>query len=282
MLGAGAIAWAPPNAYPDASVLPLGEQVERTLVHTADGARATLSPPFLEALECPELLTELGMHFAGRLIDALPALARTKRLRELTLTVKDSALAANDDTTVLAALPLESLTLTLPDSVAEPFPHWIGALPLLRSISLRYESAVDLTTAAYALPNLERLELSAVNALPAALSRFSGLRYLRVDGWRLRELPASLVELANLEELYVDPVRALPDVPEGFERLRALRTVRLGHLTTPEIPRALFRMPWLQRVELISARRWPESEGEALRHALPGAHIFVAFTGNAV
>jgi hypothetical protein len=276
----GRMAWGSsvaPALHPDL----LAEIVERRLVHTPGGASAQLSIEGLASLECPELLTSLHLWGQG-LAATLPQLVRAKGLRELTLAVpehdRDLAHAS-----ALATLPIESLTLELSARPPPPWPCWIAEISSLRSLALRYTDrgtdggAVAIPAEISSIERLEALSLSGVGSLPDDLGRLASLRALEIRGWKLVGLPRS----TKLERLSVDPVLALPGVPEGFERLTALRDLRLGHLDTPELPRVLLRMPWLTRVHLIAARRWPAAQEAELRAALPAAYVSVAFTGNA-
>lgn len=283
----GSCAWSPDQRPAVGDELPRGELVESALDHAPDGVTGTFGAPAeLAALECPELLTAVLLCATNPRAD-LALLARSPHLRRLSL-VAPTLAGGPDEARALATLPIEQLSLTLPATNPPAYPDWIAALPRLRALAINYSDrgtsggAVDPPDALCELPALEHLDLSGVRTLPDRLGRLAALQTLRVFGLHLTALPPALGELARLERLTVDPALALAGLPEGFERLRALRFVRLGHLTTPEVPRALFRMPWLRTVQLVSARRWPASEAEALRRALPDAQISIAFTGNAV
>lgn len=265
--------------------LPRGEVAEHSLKHSASGAHAELRPEDFAALECPELLTSLSLWNVG-VGPALRTLGRAPHLRTLSIQGADITGDA-DEGRALAALPLESLTVTVPSNSAVLAPGWIASLPSLRSLTLHYPKnstdggGADLPASVCALSSLTSLTVSGVRSLPDSLDRLTELRSLSVRGWYFVGLPPSLVEMTRLETLRVDPTLRLPGVPEGFERLTSLRELRLGHLSTPEVPEALLRMPWLRRLELISGRRWNEPQVDSLRRALPDTSVFVAFTGNA-
>lgn len=281
----GRMAWNrwPPGDATDPELR--AEIVEHELVHSAGGASAELSPEQLAALECPELLTSLRLAYHG-VRAAIATLDRAPSLRSLELTT-DELTNDPEEARALARLPLESLTLTLDARARVLLPAWIADLPHLRSLALRYSdagvdrAAVDLPAALSTLDRLESLELSGVGTVPSDLGRLANLRALKIRGWSFTGLPMSVTWLTQLETLSVDPVLALPGVPDGFERLVALCSVRLGHLYTPELPRVLLRMPWLRRVELVSGRRWPAEQEAELRRALPDAYVSVGLTGNA-
>lgn len=163
-------------------------------------------------------------------------------------------------------------------------PRWLAHLPSLRALALRFTvrgtsaGAVEVPDSIATLSRLETLTLSGVGVLPDTLGQLVGLRELDIRGWKLVGLPASLTALTGLVKLSVDAVLALAGLPEGFERLTALRDLHLGHLDTPELPRVLLSMPWLERVHLIAARRWPDAQEAALRAALPRAYVSVGFS----
>lgn len=266
-------------------VLPRGEVAEHSLKHSASGAHGELRPEDFAALECPEVLTSLSLGYVG-VGQALRALDRAPHLRALSIQGADITGDAQEGR-ALAALPLESLAVTVPSNSAVLVPGWIASLPSLRSLTLHYPKNstdagdADLPALVCALPSLASLTVSGVRSLPDSLDRLTDLRALSVRGWYFVGLPPSLAKMQSLETLRVDPTLRLPGVPEGFERLTALREVRLGHLSTPEVPEALLRMPWLRRLELISGRRWSASQVDSLRSALPDTSVFVSFTGNA-
>jgi hypothetical protein len=237
----GRMAWgAPPPSHLHPELV--AELAERKLVHTAAGVSAQLSAAELTALECPELLTKLRTWGPAA---ELTGLARAAHLRELCLA---SDITELDRVRGLEALQLESLVLESEAPARVTLPRWLPQLASLRALALRFTvhgvdaAAVALPPSIATLSRLETLTLSGIGALPDALGQLVGLRELDIRGWKLVGLPASLGALTGLVKLSVDAVLALPGLPEGFERLTALRDLRLGHLDTPELPRVLLSM----------------------------------------
>ncbi len=278
------IAWGGGASFVS-GVLSRGELAEHSLKHMRYGAWATLKTDALATLECPELLTSLHLWGPG-LVDALSTLSRAPHLHTLEFSGTDFT-GSIDEGLALRVLPIATLTMSFDARSRVPFPPFIEEMPSLRELHLRYKNggvdnaAIDLSGVRCDLPELVSLSFSGVGRLPEDLGRLTHLRSLGVRGWQLASVPPSLTELAELTELRIDPVLVLPGLPDGFDRLRSLRSLRLGHLATPELPRVLLGMPWLRRVELISARRWAAKEETGLRRALPEAYVSITFTRNA-
>ncbi|XP_042467164.1 putative disease resistance RPP13-like protein 1 [Zingiber officinale] len=69
------------------------------------------------------------------------------------------------------------------------------------------------------------------NSLPDSLVKLSHLKYLNLDGTKIRKLPESIKDLANLQTLCLSGCKSLHELPDGITRLSNLRCLRI--LSTP-------------------------------------------------
>lgn len=153
----------------------------------------------------------------------------------------------------LAALPQEVLSLAglrdlyLDDCGLEAFPSGLTELPALRYL------------------NLDR---NSIPALPASLPQ--NLRWLRLNGNRIEEIPDGIGDLAKLERLYLRGNR-LSSLPSGLARCKALTDLDLSRNDLGAFPDAVMELPLLRNLDLsgnVKIDRLPDNAALGAMRAL--------------
>lgn len=109
------------------------------------------------------------------------------------------------------------------------------------------------------MKSLRRLDLSVnrIAQVPATAVAI-GLRALFMRGCQLTEVPPAIVKMTTLEELelssvqYVDDAPRITGLPPGIGALTKLRDLSFHYNVVPELPAALFSLPSLEHLDLMS------------------------------
>ena len=257
--------------------LPIAEVAESVIVHQRDGAKASLTAAQYCALECPELLVELNVQHDAR--DAIPALARARRLRGLALSVGELR-GDIEEGRPMFGLPLERLTLALPEKPAVALPSWLAELRTLRSLHLSYAyhpyaktppDPAAVPASIGALTQLRELSIRNPRSIPDEIGNLTELRMLVVSGYFFLGMPRTIVKCRSLERLHMETGHGFDilGLPEGFEALTQLTDLKLTVLAGDRPPPALLRMPWIERLHILSRLKWSDTDVASLKAALP-------------
>lgn len=196
------------------------------------------------------VLNGRGLREAPAGLGGLPALSA--------LYLRDNALTNFAGLAPLAGL--EELDLSLNRMDAAP-----AELEGLRGLRRLYMAGCGLKSfPRLASPGaLEYLNLdrNAIGSLPGGLP--ASLRWLRLNGNRLRKLPDSIGDLPRLQRLYLEGNR-LSALPDAVGRLRLLEDIDLSGNAFSEFPGVLLGLPRLRNLDLrgnSGIRRLPDDIG---------------------
>lgn len=155
-------------------------------------------------------------------------------------------------------------------------PEPVGQLRNLKKLTignllLKHEFIIEFKNPQ--LNKLKELKITGSNiySLPSEIGELTSLEYLSVQCYKLKGLPSSIGNLQNLKELHIFGAESINYVPETLNQLTSLQWLSLRTLRKGNIPKVLFKMPFLQRLALECET--DRKEIERLKLALPHTEV---------
>ena len=91
-------------------------------------------------------------------------------------------------------------------------------------------------------------------------------------------MPRTIVNCRSLERLHIEAGIGFDilGLPEGFEALTRLTDLKLT-VVAGDRPPALPRMPWIERLHILSRLKWSDADVASLEAALPKLKTFYCY-----